>query len=461
MRGRHGMGGVAPSLISMSNGSVVRNLMGATTNDSHIQRLWGTKGAAEIVDGHLRIRLGGSGSSPKLEVIPHWDELGELAASTGHGGGDFWVLYYFARQILTGEPAPFDTYSACDCTIPGVLAYRSQIEAGRPYAVPDFRDKAQRERYRNDHYDQPRYDVEKGVFPKGADYELTKHFSRTMRDLIGYVYVYRGYRDWSKVIDDLASPSNVLPLAERLIETLPQMQETQKLARRMIDAYPESDAARVLGDMLKMTDEPITSKPDFLKKLKAERSRLAKQVDRIAAARERAARASTSKDKWNSLFVSRWQVSKLLRKKGSVADAAAVKLSDRLGWRPLAAVPAGDMAGFVSLHSLFQEQDGLVYIGNRFKASKRGTWTIHVGHDGGSKLFVDRKPVLSVPSRVNPATHDRSKVDVTLARGTHEIVIAFDTDSGMGWGFYFRFEVPRPARKKGIEPAFPLVVEDA
>jgi len=57
-----GMGGIAPSLISMSNGAVVRNLMGATTNDSHIQRLWGTQGSAEIVDGQLRLRLGGSGA---------------------------------------------------------------------------------------------------------------------------------------------------------------------------------------------------------------------------------------------------------------------------------------------------------------------------------------------------------------------------------------------------------------
>jgi GTP-binding protein len=27
-----------------------------------------------------------------------------MAAKTGHGGGDFWVLYYFVRQILEGEP---------------------------------------------------------------------------------------------------------------------------------------------------------------------------------------------------------------------------------------------------------------------------------------------------------------------------------------------------------------------
>ncbi|MDA1190843.1 MAG: hypothetical protein O3A46_04055, partial [Candidatus Poribacteria bacterium] len=110
-----GMGGITPSLIHMENGSIVRNLMGATTNDTHIQRLWGTLAASELVDGDLRVRLGAAGQAPKFSIKPNWDELGELARSTGHGGGDFWTLYYFARQILMGDPAPFDVYTASDC----------------------------------------------------------------------------------------------------------------------------------------------------------------------------------------------------------------------------------------------------------------------------------------------------------------------------------------------------------
>ncbi|MBM3265874.1 MAG: hypothetical protein FJY97_20975 [candidate division Zixibacteria bacterium] len=46
LNAREGMGGIAPSLINMSNGAVVRNLMGATTNDTHQQRIWGTFGSA-------------------------------------------------------------------------------------------------------------------------------------------------------------------------------------------------------------------------------------------------------------------------------------------------------------------------------------------------------------------------------------------------------------------------------
>ena len=86
---KYGMGGITPSLITMSNGAVVRNLMGATTSDTHHQRIWGTEAAAEIADGNLHVRVGASGGGPILDVRPRWNDLGELAAKTGHGGGDF------------------------------------------------------------------------------------------------------------------------------------------------------------------------------------------------------------------------------------------------------------------------------------------------------------------------------------------------------------------------------------
>jgi len=274
-----GIGGVGPSLITMSNGAVVRNLMGATTNDSHQQRLWGTKGSAELIDGHLRVRLGGSGGSPKFEVNPRWDELGELAASTGHGGGDFWVLYYFARQILEGTPAPFDIYTAADCTIPGILAYRSSTEGGTPLDVPDWRDPAQREAYRDDHFAQPRYDYKAGLFPAGADEALTRQFSLTMRDLTNCAVAYEAYRQWSLVLDDMVQPAEVLPVVDRLIEALPRLNEVQAIARQIVDRYPESDGARVLREMLELSGEEVTTRPGFGAELARTREELARRFE--------------------------------------------------------------------------------------------------------------------------------------------------------------------------------------
>ena len=37
-------------------------------------------------------------------------------------------------------------------TVPGILAYRSILDGNKPYTVPDFRNKEERERYRGDNF---------------------------------------------------------------------------------------------------------------------------------------------------------------------------------------------------------------------------------------------------------------------------------------------------------------------
>ena len=257
--------GVASSLINMSNGAVVRNLMGATTNDSHVRRLWGTKGAAEMTGAGLQLRLGGSGGSPKFAVTPKWDELGELAATMGHGGGDFWVLYYFARQILDGTPAPFDIYTAADVTIPGIQALRSALDGGIPYEVPDFRNPAARERYRDDDWALQPFDTKHGMFPPETDLSLTGQFTTIMKELIACTLTYRAYADWASVAGDMERPEELQPLRAKLIESFPQLQKTYQAARRLIDAYPASNGARVLREMLEeVGDEARVMAPGFI-----------------------------------------------------------------------------------------------------------------------------------------------------------------------------------------------------
>ncbi len=250
IRAAQGMGGVAPSLLRMSNGGLVRNLMGATTNDSHIQRLWGTRGSAEQVDGKLRVRLGGFGNAPKSTVTPRHDELGRMAAGTGHGGGDFWVLYYFARQILEGIPGPFDVYASADCTIAGIQAYRSQAENGAPQPIPDFRVPSEREAYRNDEFRQPAYDTRTGVFGGATDDPLARRFTTVMRDLIAATNAVCAHRAWASIAEDVEDPSFLTTLEANAAAALPKLEEASKAARQIIAAYPNTDGARVLGEIL-------------------------------------------------------------------------------------------------------------------------------------------------------------------------------------------------------------------
>ena len=160
--------------------------------------------------------------------------------------------------------------------------------------------------------------------------------------------------------------------------------------------------------------------------------------------------------KWVSPFVNQWKVSRLLPKTGDVTTAGKVKLSDKLDWKT---VRAGQPEEFINIHDVHGEKDGLVYLGNVFEAPRSGVWTFYLGHDGGVKVFVDGQPVLTVPERLNPAVPGRSKVDLQLSKGNHEVVIAFDTAHGQGWGIFSCFEIPKPQRDKA-KPVFPKVVED-
>ena len=65
---------------------------------------------------------------------------------------------------------------------------------------------------------------------------------------------------------------------------------------------------------------------------------------------------------------------------------------------------------------------------------------------------MDGRPVATQPKRQNPCSMDRTQARVKLAKGRHEIMIAFDTDEGYGWGICFSFEY----KGKG-KPVFPLV----
>jgi predicted dehydrogenase len=65
----------------------------------------------------------------------------------------FYAVEYFLGTVLGDEHSKkytIDVYQAMDMSLPGLLAYRSIVDGSIPYEVPDFRDKAQREKYRND-----------------------------------------------------------------------------------------------------------------------------------------------------------------------------------------------------------------------------------------------------------------------------------------------------------------------
>ncbi len=143
-----------------------------------------------------------------------------------------------------------------------------------------------------------------------------------------------------------------------------------------------------------------------------------------------------------------WQVSRLLPA-ADIATAPYVGLAQEAGWTP---VPQGQ--GFVSIHDL-RGPTGIVHLARRVRAARDGEWTLHIGHDGGARVFVDGRPVAATPGTVNPAPLARTAARVALAAGEHEISIALDRADGRGWGLFACFEVPAERLLPGTEPEFP------
>ena len=283
------IGSVNPSLITMSGGGLVRNLMGGTTHDSHLQRLWGTRGTAiQNANCPLELRLGASGCGPLHEITPTWPELEGLARASGHGGGDFWVLYYFARQILTGTPAPWDVHAACDVTIPGILAYRSACENGRAYDIPDFRDPCQRAAWKGDHRPQERFDTAHGAFGKDADPAVVGSFTTVMKDLLDCAHAYRAYADWERVATDLTRPRELLAIAKHLLAIYPRLRTAYRAARRLITAAPEGPGCRVLREML----EDVGDESAALRR--GAEARLRRRIAALARLKDKAANSARS-----------------------------------------------------------------------------------------------------------------------------------------------------------------------
>ncbi len=94
----------------------------------------------------------GSGKFASSEIQPrssYWSERYTASQSTDIA----YMLDFFLNAISGDRNAiamGIDVYSALDMAIPGLLAYRSILNGGNVVEIPDFRDPAVREQYRND-----------------------------------------------------------------------------------------------------------------------------------------------------------------------------------------------------------------------------------------------------------------------------------------------------------------------
>lgn len=184
---RHSVDACAIMLIRMDNGSLFRTTgWGQLGGHSCWYRLHGTKGAAEVVRGpgyfgteKLRVWHDDSNAPEGVEhnrvFDPQWPTNGDLAEKAGHGGGDFWVMYYFAEAIRSGKQPYIDVYKGVAMSSVGILGWKSVLNNGSAFEMPDFSKEESRKNYENDNFN-PFIQDELGGIQKSSikGYEPTK-----------------------------------------------------------------------------------------------------------------------------------------------------------------------------------------------------------------------------------------------------------------------------------------------
>jgi len=153
-------GAFALEMVTLENGGIIKSIHGGLYNNSIWYSVYGSHGRMESAredaeaGGVGRIYINAdeySGEYGKHPVETYNPEDTEEAKAFGHGGSDFYSMYNFVEKLLGNENADtIDVYEALDMFLPGLFAYRSILKGSIPMEIPNLRDKAVRDLYRND-----------------------------------------------------------------------------------------------------------------------------------------------------------------------------------------------------------------------------------------------------------------------------------------------------------------------
>ncbi|MCR5040481.1 MAG: Gfo/Idh/MocA family oxidoreductase [Clostridia bacterium] len=152
----------AMEVITLEDGSFVKSLHGVSPSK---YSLWysfsGSRGVAETGRDAAgagktdvlymdcdKVEDSGDGLEKDTDLR---DGLSDAAGDFGHEGSDYYTFYQIVESINGNRQSDvIDVYEAMDMFLPGLYGFFSALEGGKPQAIPDLRDKAQRDAVRND-----------------------------------------------------------------------------------------------------------------------------------------------------------------------------------------------------------------------------------------------------------------------------------------------------------------------
>ena len=187
-------------MVTLENGAILKSIHGDLYRNSTWYCLYGSKGRMEsgrydAQSGRLKTLYvnadpySGAYGGRSIETVDLAPAAAEVEAHFGHNGADFYSMDYFIRRIQGDQEAEIiDVYEAMDMFLPGHFAYRSVLQGGIPMEIPNLRDPACRERYRQDTL---------CTDPKAAGNALVPPFSKGLLPVHPGVYAYVRKR-WQK-----------------------------------------------------------------------------------------------------------------------------------------------------------------------------------------------------------------------------------------------------------------------
>ena len=154
-------GQFAIEMITLDNDAIIKSVHGKLYKDSIWYSMYGGKGRMETAredayrGGISRIYVNSDAESGAYGTARRRTYLStshrSAVARFGHGGSDYWSMWNFIEKIKGNPEADtIDVYEALDMFLPGLFAYRSVLSGGIPVDIPDLRDPAEREKWRND-----------------------------------------------------------------------------------------------------------------------------------------------------------------------------------------------------------------------------------------------------------------------------------------------------------------------
>ena len=164
----------AVMLVKTKGGALFRLFGIFTPGHSIWYRLHGTRGSMEnvrskgywgtaevrIVHEHFDLKKGEREEKIYKPDFPSWAK--KKTGKAGHSGSDFFTNHAFAEAIRTGKQPFMNIYRSVAQSAVAIQGWRSCLDQGNNYPIPDFSKEAERKKYEKDNWSPFKEDKKNG-----------------------------------------------------------------------------------------------------------------------------------------------------------------------------------------------------------------------------------------------------------------------------------------------------------